>query len=104
MNTRIADIPSGRRKWGDVRKKLIALPPGKSLVIPLDTVPKGYPISSNLLMERDGYRLHTLRLPDGIYLWLEVIKPEAAEDIRNNEQDAAAKLVERAEEIGENQR
>ena len=32
---------------------------------------------------------------------LEVIKPEAAEDIRNNEQDAAAKLVERAEYIGE---
>ena len=75
MESKIADIPvSGQRDWTSLKQKLLALPMGKALVIALQDVPRGYPISCAMRMERLGYRVHTRRLPDGVYIWLESLQ------------------------------
>lgn len=52
-----------------IRQALIALEDGKSIKVPLDTF-RGRPVQA-YLKPINGRTVHSRKLPDGIYLWLE---------------------------------
>lgn len=76
MNIEIVDLPLGARvnggKHAQVREALLALEQGKSLRLPKDTF-SGRSPQSLVRLDREGFRVKSRMLDDGLYLWLEPI-------------------------------